>query len=136
LAQLQLSSVRPSTASANAALFEFLGDFNNFQHLLPQDKIDDFQCTADECSFNIRGITALTIRIAEKEQDKKIVFSSHGLAKYNFLLTVLFNGAPTDKGPVEVRMDAKLNPFIKTFAEKPLGTLVDTIADRIATQVV
>jgi carbon monoxide dehydrogenase subunit G len=136
LAKLNLSSGTRETTSSIEKVYAFLCDFNNFKHLLPADKIDNFTCSSDKCSFDIRGITSISIAITDQELNRRIVYSSDGLAKFNFNLLVDFQGEPKDKGTVEVTMDATLNPFIKSFAEKPLGTLVNTIADRIASQVV
>jgi hypothetical protein len=134
LAKLNLTSGALQTTSPIASLYTFLCDFNNFKHLLPADKIENFTCTTEACSFDIRGITHLSIVISDKQQDKYIQFTTQGLAKFNFNLNVQFSGEPQLPGKVEVLMDATLNPFIKTFAEKPLSTLVNTIAEKIATQ--
>ncbi len=109
-------------------LFDFMGDFNNFKHLLPEDKIDNFECTAEQCSFNIKGLTALTIKIKERLPKSRITFETSGLAKFIFTLHIhLLENQTTN-----VEIEGDMNPFIKVMAEKPLRELVNTMASKLA----
>jgi hypothetical protein len=74
MAHFSLLSETHTTKSSTDSLFDFMGDFNNFKHLLPEDKIDNFECTTEQCSFNIKGLTSLTIKIKEKHPKSKITF--------------------------------------------------------------
>lgn len=115
--------------SAPDKLFGFMGDFNHFKHLLPEDKIEDFTCTSDECSFSIRGITTLTIRIKEKVPVSRITFETLGLAKFVFTLHIWLDAAPDT---CRVELEGDINPFLKMMAEKPLSELVNTMAQKLS----
>jgi hypothetical protein len=105
-----------------------MGDFNNFKHLLPEDKIERFECTAEQCSFNIKGLTALTIKIKERIPKRRITFETTGLAKFVFTLHIhLYENQTTN-----VELEGDMNPFIKVMAEKPLKDLVNTMATKLA----
>ena len=41
MSYFSLLSETHSTKSATDTLFDFMGDFNNFKHLLPDDKIEN-----------------------------------------------------------------------------------------------
>lgn len=105
-----------------------MGDFHNFKHLLPEDKIENFQCTAEQCSFGIKGLVPLTIKIKEREPKTRITFETLGLAKFVFTLHIHF--LPEQKAYVQ--MEGDMNPFIKVMAEKPLLELVNTMASKLA----
>jgi hypothetical protein len=130
MAHFSIDSKVLATTSPSAQLYELMGDFNNFKHLLPEDKIEDFTCTADACSFGIRGVTTLNIRIKEKEAPNRITFETTGLAKFVFTLHILFAQNPDT---CQVKLDGDLNPFIKMMAEKPLTELVNTMATKLST---
>lgn len=117
-----------TTQSPTVQLFDFMGDFNNFKHLLPEDKIDNFECTSEQCSFTIKGLTALTIKIKERLPKSRITFETSGLAKFIFTLHIhLLENQTTN-----VELEGDMNPFIKVMAEKPLRELVNTMAGKLA----
>jgi hypothetical protein len=120
------------TVSSIKNLFEFLSDFKNFASILPEDKVENFQFTEDRCSFNIKGITPMTIKLVQKEPYGLILFSSDGLAKFNFSLKVQFMGEADKPGECKVDLLGDLNPFIKVMAEKPLGNLVNTMSLKLS----
>jgi hypothetical protein len=132
VAAFTITSNIHSTQSSLRSLFDFLTDFKNFKGILPEDKIDNFQYSEDQCSFNIQGITPMTVKIKEKKAVEYILFSSEGLAKFNFTLKAQFMGEPAEAGQCQVELHADLNPFIKAMAEKPLTALVNTMALKLS----
>ncbi|MDO8998930.1 MAG: hypothetical protein Q7W45_04120 [Bacteroidota bacterium] len=121
-----------STQSTLKSLFEFLSDFKNFQSILPEDKVENFKFTEEECSFNIKGITPMTIKKVDAKPFEFILFSSEGLAKFNFSLKVIFIGEPNQKGECKIELMGDLNPFIKAMAEKSLIGLTNTMSLKLS----
>lgn len=132
MAAFTIVSESNKTKSSLKNLFEFLSDFKNFASILPEDKVENFQFSGDQCSFNIKGITPMTIKLVEKNPYQFILFSSEGLAKFNFSLKVSFTGNAEQPGECKVDLMGDLNPFIKAMAEKPLGTLVNTMSLKLS----
>jgi hypothetical protein len=132
VAAFTLVSETNNTQSSIKHLFDFLSDFKNFKSILPEDKVENFQCSDTECSFNIKGITAMTIKITDRKENEFILFSSEGLAKFNFSLKAVFSGNALQTGQCKVELFGDLNPFIKTMAEKPLSNLVNTMSLKLA----
>ena len=128
MAHFSLLSETHTTKSSTDSLFDFMGDFNNFKHLLPEDKIDNFECTSEQCSFSIKGLTALTIKIKDKQPKSVITFETSGLAKFVFTLHIhLLQNQTTN-----VQLEGDMNPFIKVMAEKPLTELINTMASKLS----
>ena len=121
-----------STQSSLKSLFDFLSDFKNFGSILPEDKVENFQFTDTECSFNIKGITPMKIKKAETKPYDFILFSSEGLAKFNFSLKVFFIGNANEKGQCKIELIGDLNPFIKAMAEKPLTALTNSMSLKLS----
>ena len=128
MAHFSLLSETHTTKSSTDSLFDFMGDFHNFKHLLPEDKIDNFECTSEQCSFSIKGLTALTIKIKDKQPKSVITFETSGLAKFVFTLHIhLLQNQTTN-----VQLEGDMNPFIKVMAEKPLTELINTMASKLS----
>lgn len=128
MAYFSLLSETHGTQSSTDTLYDYMGDFNNFKHLLPDDKIENFQCTSDQCSFGIKGLMPLTIKIKERLPKSRITFETSGLAKFVFTLHIhLLEGQKTN-----IQMEGDMNPFIKVMAEKPLSDLINTMASKLA----
>jgi hypothetical protein len=133
LAEFKLISEQKATLSNLEALYNFLIDFKNFESILPPDKIEDFKVLETSCSFVIKGITPITIKIKEQNKYDFILFSSQGLAKFDFDLHVFFIGQPTSNvGQCRIEMVGNLNPFIKAMAEKPLLALINSMSLKLS----
>ena len=105
-----------------------MGDFNNFKHLLPTDKIENFACTTEQCSFGIKGLVPLTIKIKERVAPNRITFETLGLAKFVFTLHIHL----LDNQTTNVQLEGDMNPFIKVMAEKALNELINTMAMKMS----
>ena len=127
-----ITSNTNSTQSSLKAAFEFLSDFKNFKSILPEDKVENFEYVDTECSFNIKGITSMKIKKIDAVAYDFILFSSEGLAKFNFSLKVFFIGDAYQKGQCKVELTGDLNPFIKAMAEKSLIALTNTMSFKLA----
>ncbi|MBL7922493.1 MAG: hypothetical protein JNJ40_19405 [Bacteroidia bacterium] len=125
-------SVTNSTQSSLKSLYEYLSNFENFGHILPDDKVENFQFTETECSFNIKGITPMKIKKVEAKPYEFILFSSEGLAKFNFSLKAFFIGEASQKGECKIELMGDLNPFIKAMAEKPLTALTNSMSLKLS----
>lgn len=121
-----------STSSKISALYAFLSDFRNFAEILPEDKVENFVCNEESCSFSIKGITPMTIRLLEKKENQYLVFNSEGLARFNFFLKATFTGLADETGLSRIELSGDLNPFILSMAEKPLKGLVDSMNQKLS----
>ena len=132
MAHFSILSETHSAQSTTDSLFDFMGDFNNFKHLLPEDKITNFECTSEQCSFGIKGLMPLTIKIKERLPSSRITFETTGVAKFVFTLHIHF----LENQKTNVELEGDMNPFIKAMAEKPLRELVNTMASKLAAVVI
>ncbi len=132
MAEFTIISEVQQTKATLKELYDFLTDFKNFKAILPEDKVENFEYTPDSCSFNIKGITALAIKVISKTPYTSVKFQSEGLAKFNFILEAKFVGDANKNGQCSIELFADMNPFIKTMAEKPLTALVNTMAQRLS----
>jgi carbon monoxide dehydrogenase subunit G len=112
-------------------VYNFFSDFGKFAQLIPRDKIDDFQATADECSFTVKGI-AMGLQILNREPFSMIKYMGTGKVPFEFLFWVqLKQIAPYDTR-MRLVLHAKMNMIIKMMMKDKLQTALDSFADQIS----
>lgn len=128
MAHFNILSETYTAQSSTDKLFDLMSDFNHFKYLLPEDKIGNFECTSEQCSFAIKGLMPLTIKIKDRLPKSRITFETTGVAKFVLSLHIHF----LENQKTNVELEGDMNPFIKAMAEKPLRELVNTMASKLA----
>lgn len=110
-------------------IFGFLADFNNFNHLIPEDKIKDWQATEETCSFTLEGIGHAGLRMVEKEPHKLIKIESE---KAPIQLTLWIQLKAVEEADTRVKMTVKadVNAMMAPMLKKPLQQFVDSLVDQ------
>ena len=113
-----------------AAMYTFLNDFNNFSHLMPEQVIN-WQATSDTCTFEIKGLATLGMRIIERVPYSKLVMKGEGKIPFDFLLNSNITPVNDNSSRVQLVIVADMNPFISMMAEKPLANFVDMLVVKL-----
>lgn len=111
--------------------YNFLSDFKNFSHLIPADKIKNWQATEDNCSFTIEGIGEAGLRIIEKNPFSLIKISGAEGSKINFTFWIQLKEVATDNGRIKLTLKADMNPMLKMIASKPIQNFIDSLVDQL-----
>ena len=100
----------------------FLEDAHNIEHLLPQDKIQDFKATTEECSFRVQQGVTISLIEDGREGNEKVFLKSGERAPFKFNLTIYLS--EKDQGTEGyIEFDGQVNSFLKMMVEKPLTNL-------------
>ncbi|MBE0655991.1 MAG: SRPBCC family protein [Bacteroidales bacterium] len=113
-------------------LFLFISDFNNFEHLLPADKVKDWKSDGESCSFTIDGIGSAGLRIIEKDPSKMIKISSEGGSPINFKMWIQLKKMEENDTRVKVTIDPDINIMLMAMVKNPLKEFVDMLAEQIS----
>ena len=124
-----IESDKVEVNNSMAGTFEFLSDFNNYEGLMP-DQITGWESTADECSFNIKGMASIGMRIDEKVDGKEIRIKSTKKSPFFFDLNCFIVGEG-DACTAQMVFESDLNPMLQMMVEKPLGSLFNHIIHRL-----
>ncbi len=108
----------------------FLQDMNNFQQLLPQDRISDWKSDGTSCSFKVAGAATIGLQLDGGTAPNHVRLKSTERSPFPFTLDVHLDGTNGSTQAYQV-FEADLNPFIKMMVESPLRNLFDHIADRM-----
>jgi hypothetical protein len=114
----------------STTLSKFLGNLNNLQKLMPEDKISDWESDEDSCRFQIKGLAKIGMRKISADSSK-VIMESEGKNPFDFTLTINLDEKGDDT-TAKILFDGKMNPFMKAMVEKPLTNFFNMLADKLA----
>lgn len=117
--------------SSAEKIYTFLSDFTHFEHLIPQDKIENWQANEEECSFSVKGVGQFGMKIIEKEPFKLVKVANTPKVPFDFFLWIQLKELAENDTRIKITIKAYLNPMLKMVAKKPLQQMVDTIVDQL-----
>ena len=111
-------------------LFDFLTDMNNFEQLMPSDKIEKWESNNDQCEFTIKGMARIGLKKEGAERPSKISISSFGKVPFNFTLDICLVEESTDETTAYMVFKGDINPFMKMMVEKPLTNFFNMLVNK------
>lgn len=124
-----IESKHVEIASSLEEVKTYASNLDNFEKLLPQDRISDFKSDGDSCSFKINGMATIGLKVKEVLTDKILLESTD--SPFSFTIDVNLNDNPSGGTEAFQIVNLDLNPMMKMMVEKPLRNLFDHIADRL-----
>lgn len=116
-----------------ADVFHFVSDLSNLGSLMPEQVVN-WQATSETCSFTIKGMTDLKLKINEKRQPTFMRLIPDGKSPMEFELLFHVREAGNSTSGARIEMNADLNPMLALMAKKPLQNLVNVIVDKLSAQ--
>ena len=117
-------------------VYEYLADFTHFS-MVANDKIENFKATQDRCSFTIKGMTDMGLKIISRLPNESITISNDtdvpSSMPLNFLIIFEFERVEPYVTKVIVKMELDANPMIARMVKKPLEKFVNSLADGMKT---
>jgi carbon monoxide dehydrogenase subunit G len=127
---MKIESQRVQIPASPEAVFAFASNLNNFDKLLPMDRISEWESTHSYCSFKIQGTATIDMQVAELNGPGTLLLTSGTRSPFSF--TVRVDIQPTASGSdAGLVMDADVNPFLKMMVEKPLSNLFNFMANKL-----
>ncbi|MFC2112785.1 SRPBCC family protein [Bacteroidota bacterium] len=111
-------------------IFNYISNFNNFESLIPEDRVKNFESTEDNCRFTVEGIGKAGLKILEKEPPQLIKISSDEQTSFDFLLWIQIKEIEPADSRIKITTEVQLNPMMATMFKKPLKSFVDTLIDQ------
>ena len=128
---MKIESKRVSIPASAEKVFKYASDLDNFQNLLPADKISDWEGSENYCSFKVKGTATIDLIVEDKKPPHYLLLKSGEKSPFPFSVHIHLETKGEDKCEAFQVVEANLNPFMKMMAEKPLQALFDFIADRL-----
>ncbi|MCQ2229150.1 MAG: SRPBCC family protein [Bacteroidales bacterium] len=125
------SAIKVVTNSASV-IYNKLADFQNFNGVIPQDKVQNWEATRDTCRFSIDNMGEIGLRIADREENACVKYTADGATRFNFNIWVQMKEVEPYNSRIKVTLKADLNPMIKMMVGSQLQKFVDMLAESIA----
>ncbi len=113
-------------------VYEYLSDFTHFS-MVANDKIENFKATQDKCSFTVKGMTDMGLKIISRMPNESITITNDtdvpSSMPLNFLIIFEFERVEPYVTKVIVKMELDANPMIAMMVKKPLEKFVNSLAD-------
>jgi hypothetical protein len=113
-------------------VYEYLSDFTHFS-MMANDKIENFKVTQDRCSFTVKGMTDMGLKIIARVPNESITISNDtdipSSMPLNFLIIFEFERLEPYVTKAVVKMELDANPMIAMMVKKPLEKFVNSLAD-------
>ncbi|MDP4266810.1 MAG: hypothetical protein Q8880_05200 [Bacteroidota bacterium] len=116
--------------NSSGALFNFLGDLNNLEKLMPEQVIK-WKSTENDCSFTIKGMADLSLIISQKIPAKRIVINSGINSKIRFEMLLDLTEISNDSTDVRFTINAELNPIMKMMVQTPLLNFLNILVQKL-----
>ena len=111
--------------------FEFVSNMNNYEQLLPMDKITNWESSKVKCSFKLLNIYTLEMIFDHAKGNELIHIKSGPVSPFSFDLDL--NLKPIENSTTaQLKCNADINPMLKLMIQKPLNNLFDYMAERLA----
>jgi carbon monoxide dehydrogenase subunit G len=111
-------------------IYIFLSDFNNFKNLVPEDRVKNWESTADSCSFTVEGIGPVGLRILEKEPNKLIKITSDGKKPVPFVVWIQIKEMAEKDSRIKITADVDVNPLMAAMIKGPLKSFINTLVEQ------
>ncbi|HAW20659.1 MAG TPA: hypothetical protein DCX14_10790 [Flavobacteriales bacterium] len=115
--------------AAQSSVSSFLSVPENLIEILPQDRIEDWKFTEDECSFKITGLAHISLKLKTVDKDK-ITYISNSEKPFPFSLN-LHLGEKGDSTDFSADFDADVNAFLGTMLKAPLTNFLNHLSTSI-----
>jgi len=111
-------------------LFAFLTDMNNFEKLMPSDKIENWSSTDEQCEFNIKGMARIGLKKVGESNPSIIEIESFGKVPFDFKLKINLNEIGENETEAQIEFEGEINAFMKMMVEKPLTNFFNMLVDK------
>lgn len=128
-----MTIIESETATVNAPLDQvraYLEDVNNFESLMPFDKIEGWKSTAETCEFNIKGLAHIAMKKVQTE-DNAIRLQSTQDKPFPFTLNIELMEKDANSTEGKVVFEGKMNAFVSMMAKTPLTNFFNLLATNL-----
>ena len=125
-----IESNKEQINAKDEVVYAFLSNLNNFAELVPNE-VENWKSDEDSCSFRVKGLADIGLRIIEKVPFLKIVISSDGNTPVNFSMVMNIVKETADSSSFQIVFLGDFNSFMAMMVTKPLTNFVNVLAQKL-----
>lgn len=128
---MRIESTHTRIDQPASRIYNYLRDLNNLIHLLPQDRITNWESTEDSCSFKIQNAATIDLQRNGGTEPELIEMKNGMKSPFPFELFVHIKVIDENTCEGHLLFDGKVNPFLKMMVEKPLVNLFEYMSSQL-----
>lgn len=121
-----------AVSASSEKVYTFLADLNNLQKLMP-DRVENWKSDSDTCTFTIKGMADIGMKINERIPSHTLKLESYGKVPFAFKLDILIRPAGENSEACIV-FNGEVNMFMKMMVEGPLSNFFNMLLDKLPSQ--
>ncbi len=127
---MNLQSPKINVSKSPQEVFDFLGNIQNFEALMPENT-SKFEVLADDkFLFALKGMPEIILKKKEAIAPNKIVLGAAG-GKLDFSLTANINEVNESSSEVQLDFAGDFNPMMAMMIKGPISKFIETLATSI-----
>ncbi|MCB0482146.1 MAG: hypothetical protein KDC83_11980 [Flavobacteriales bacterium] len=126
-----LTSNKVAVNATPEVVYKFISNLNNIEQLLPQDRVVNWDSTNDTCSFTIKGLAGISMKLGICEPYTNVHLDSYGKNPFDFTLNVHISETETGC-EAQIVFDGNMNFMLQTLASTPLTNLFNMMTKKLA----
>ena len=123
----RIESQEVAVNKSQEEIYNFISNFNNFNQLMPSS-VEDLKTTENTCSFNLKGMPTIRLKIGDKTPFTHVSMIADG-GQIEFSLNCSLE-ADADNCKAKLFFEAELNTMKKMMVEKPLTNFLNILVER------
>ena len=119
---------------SDESVFRVLSDLSKLELVedkLPEDRISDFSCDKDSCSFSVDPFGSVTFVVTERNPNININFKSQGLP-FDVYASVELVAKSENDTVMKLIVRADMNSFVKQMVSTPMREGIDKLSEILA----
>jgi hypothetical protein len=128
---LKLESKKGIAEGRQEDVYRFISDFRNFGRLLPEEKLNNLEISADMIRFELTGLGKVGLMIREQVPYSKIIIAATEDSPANFNFLILIHDSGINRSEIKLHLEAGLNMFLEIMARNPLQQFIDMMVDKL-----
>lgn len=117
-------------SQANNSVAEFLAVPANLHEILPQDRIEDWKSDAGKCSFKIKGLANISLKLVSNEP-YRVVYASDSNKPFSFELVINLEPTGDQSCDLSASFDADVNSFMGAMLKSPLTNFLNSLGEAL-----
>ncbi len=95
------------------------------------EQVTNWQSTENDCSFTIKGMATIGMKIAQKTPNSLISLTSFGKVPFEFTMNILLTETGASSTTGQIILESDLNPMMTMMVEKPLTKFCNFLAHKM-----
>ena len=120
------SSEKHSIPASASTLTAYLSRPENLREILPADRVENWKSEGDHCSFKIKGLADIALRL-DQSTAENVTYVSATNKPFAFTLVLNITSTTEGQSTLSAHFEADVNSFMGMMLKTPLKNFLDSL---------